>query len=127
VYVFGYSNGADSSGTSFYPTSGPSAGTSVACTTLYASSSFPAACIPSAANHLRPPTPGARVPFGYLAHYSSDSIVSVQWSCFLGDVLGSRAKTVIRWSDKDGTRDHNPPPDFVSSAWAFFANRTNAQ
>lgn len=121
--------GADQQNLSFYPTSGPAAGVSIPCSTLYASSNppFPTSCRPTSTNHLRPPTPNGRVPFGYLAHYASDGIVSVQWSCFLADVMGSRAQITVRWSDSDGSSGHNFPPDFFSKAWAFWANRTNAQ
>jgi len=120
--------GADSAGLGFYPTSGPAPGATVSCATLYASTSpkFPSQCIPTASNHLRPPTPASRVPFGYLAHYSSDDIVSVEWSCHLGTAMGARAQVNIRWSDSDGTRGHNVQPDFFDRAWAFFANRSTA-
>jgi poly(3-hydroxybutyrate) depolymerase len=121
--------GADSSGLSFYPKSGPAPGVTIACSTLYASTNppFPTSCIPSASNLLRPPPLNGRVPFGYLAHYTSDDIVSVAWTCYLASALGSRATTTIRWSDSDGTNNHNVQPDFFDKAWAFFANRTNTQ
>jgi dienelactone hydrolase len=119
----------DSNGLGFYPMSGPAAGQTVTCATLYASSSpqFPAQCTPTASNHLRPPPAGTRIPFGYLAHYSSDDTVSVEYSCFLFTALGSRVTTNIRYSDTDGTKGHNMQPDFFDKAWSFFALRTNAQ
>ena len=121
--------GADSDGISFYPTSGPGPGVQIQCSTLFATTNpqFPTKCIPSASNKLRPPTPGARVPFGYLSHYTSDDIVSVQWSCILAASLGSRAMPSIRRSDSDGTMSHNPQPDYFEKAWTFFAGRTNSQ
>jgi len=121
--------GADSNGLSFYPTSGPAPGVTIACSTLYASTNpqFPTTCIPTASNPLRPPPSGARIPFGYLAHYSSDDIVSVAWTCYLASALGSRATTTIRWSDSDGSNNHNVQPDFFDKAWAFFGGRSNTQ
>jgi poly(3-hydroxybutyrate) depolymerase len=120
--------GSHSAGLGFYPTSGPPAGESVSCASLYASTNppFPTQCIPSATNPLRPPVPGARVPFGYLAHYSSDSTVSVAWTCYLESALGGRAQATIRYRDAV-TIGHNAPPDFFDRAWAFFAGRTNTQ
>lgn len=120
---------ADSNGLSFYPTSGPAPGASVSCATLYASTTpqFPSACIPTATNLLRPPRPSARTPFGYLAHYTSDDIVSVAWSCYLATSMGARAQITLRWSDSDGTHGHNAPPDFFDKAWTFWAGRNNTQ
>lgn len=121
--------GAISDGIAFMATTGPAPGVSVSCASLYASTSpaFPTKCIPSATNRPRPPPLGGRVPFGYLAHYSDDDTVSVQWSCFLGDALGARAQVTVRHADADGTRGHSPPPDFFARAWAFFAGRTNRE
>jgi predicted esterase len=121
--------GADSAGLSFYPTSGPAPGVTTTCAALYASMSpkFPSTCIPTATNLLRPPRPGARVPFGYLGHYTSDDIVSVAWTCYLSTALGARATTTLRWSTTDGTSGHNVAPDFFDKAWTFFALRTNTQ
>lgn len=119
--------GAISDGFAYAATSGPAPGSSVACASLYAAKGFPGKCVPTATNKLRPPAFGARVPFGYLAHYSDDDVVSVMWSCFLGDALGARAQVTIRFADAGGIRGHSSPPDFVDRAWAFFANRTNTQ
>lgn len=122
---------ADTDQISFYPgAGGVGAGTAIACSTLFAKSAFPTKCRVTATNRLRPPTAGARVPFGYLAHYTTDSIVSVMWSCILSEALGNRVQTTIRASDTDqwgSYQDHSNMPDFFSKAWAFFANRTNAQ
>ena len=96
------------------------------CSVLFAASGFPSSCRISATNHLRPPPFGARVPFGYLGHYSDDTTVSVQWSCILAEAMGSRAKTTIRYSDLNAT-GHSVMPDFVDQAWTFFAGRTNTQ
>jgi len=96
------------------------------CSVLFAASGFPSSCRISATNHLRPPPFGARVPFGYLGHYSDDPTVSVQWSCILAEAMGSRAKTTIRYSDLNAT-GHSVMPDFVDQAWTFFAGRTNTQ
>lgn len=119
--------GALSDGIAFAATSGPAPGVTVSCASLYASTSpaFPTKCAPGAKNPLRPPPLGARVPFGYLAHYSDDDTVSVMWSCFLGDAMGARAKVVVRHRDADGTRGHVWPPDFFTGAWSFFAGRTH--
>jgi predicted esterase len=121
--------GADSSGLSFYPTSGPAPGVTTSCAALYASTNpkFPSTCIPTSTNLLRPPRPAGRVPFGYLGHYTSDDTVSVAWTCYLATALGARATTTLRWSTSDGTSGHNVAPDFFEQAWAFFANRTNTQ
>jgi poly(3-hydroxybutyrate) depolymerase len=120
---------AISDGYAFQATSGPAPGAAVSCASLYATTSpaFPKQCIPSATNALRPPKPGARVPFGYLAHYSGDDTVSVMWSCFLADALGARAKVVVRFADAGDVHGHAWPPDFFTSAWAFWAGRTNGQ
>lgn len=119
----------DEARTGFLPTTGPGPGVAVTCSSLYASRSppFPAACRPNAKNALRPPRLTGRVPFGYLAHYTSDDVVSVQWSCLLGEALGARAQVTIRRSDRDDVHGHSPPPDFVARAFAFFANRTSAE
>jgi predicted esterase len=128
---------AESAGLSYTASVAPagiSVGDAFACSVLFAASGFPVSCRISATNHLLPPSPVARVPFGYLAHYSSDTIVSAQWSCILAEALGSRAQTTIRFSDPDiwggpGSviRDHSVMPDFFDHAWAFFAGRTNTQ
>jgi len=121
--------GADSNGLSFYPSSGPAAGVTQTCASLYASTNpkFPSTCIPTATNLMRPPRPTSRVPFGYLGHYTSDDIVSVAWTCSLATSLGARATTTLRWSTTDGTSGHNVAPDFFDKAWAFFNLRTNTQ
>jgi len=106
--------------------SSAASGTAIACSTLFADASFPLNCQFTASNPLTPPPLGARVPFGYLAHYSSDDTVSVQWSCFLSQALGSRAQITVRFQDTDGTRGHNMQPDAFERAWTFFAGRSTA-
>ena len=101
-------------------------GTAIACSTLFSDASFPINCQVSASNPLTAPPLGARIPFGYLAHYSSDDTVSVQWSCFLSQALGSRAQITVRFQDTDGTRGHNMQPDAFDRAWTFFAGRSTA-
>jgi predicted esterase len=126
--------GPNSSYVTLAAPAGIGVGDSFACSVLFADADFPSSCRTSATNHLRPPSPGTRVPFGYLAHYSGDWIVSVQWSCILAEAMGSRAKTAIRYSDPDvwggpGSviDEHSVMPDFFDQAWAFFAGRTNTQ
>ena len=105
----------------------PPAGRELTCATILGDKRLPPKCRVRAANKLRAPTPAARVPFGYLAHYSTDDVVSVAWSCLLGEGLGARAKTLIRAREADGTTGHTVMPDFIPNAFKFFANRTNAQ
>jgi dienelactone hydrolase len=117
----------DADGASLYLLMTPApAGQDMPCATIFADAAFPQKCRVSATNKLRPPT-GARVPFGYIGHYSVDDGVSVVWSCLLAEGLGSRAQTRIRASDTDGTTGHSAMPNFIDGAWAFFAGRTNAQ
>lgn len=121
--------GAMNDGLAFQAKSGPAPGTAVSCATLYGSKSpaFPTRCAPSASNRLRPPPLSGRVPFGYLAHYSDDDIVSVMWSCFLGDALGARAQVTVRFADAEGLHGHSPPPDFFPRAWAFLSPHTSLE
>lgn len=118
----------DQDGTSLYllKTSAPP-GKEIACSTILADKQVPSKCRVTASNKLRPPVPGGRVPFGYLAHYSADDGVSVAWTCLLAEGMGARAKTMIRAKETDGTTGHYPMPDFLDGAWKFFANRTTAQ
>jgi predicted esterase len=115
-------------GSSSYQQSSSSvpSGTAIACSTLFSDASFPLNCQFGASNPLTAPPLGARIPFGYLAHYSSDDTVSVQWSCFLSQALGSRAQISVRFQDTDGTRGHNMQPDAFDRAWTFFAGRSTA-
>lgn len=101
-------------------------GTVIACSTLFADSGFPSECLYSSTNPLVAPALTGRVPFGYLAHYSSDDTVSVQWSCYLAQALGARGKENIRFQDTDGTRGHNMQPDAFERAWEFFAGRSTS-
>lgn len=119
---------ADQDGTSQYlmTTTAPP-GQDMACSTIFADPQFPSQCRPTATNKLRPPALGARVPFGYVAHYSVDDTVSVVWSCLLAEGLGSRAQTRIRARELDGTTGHAVMPNVIDGAFAFFAGRTNAQ
>ena len=118
----------DQDGTSLYlmKTSAPP-GREIPCTTIMADREFPAKCRVSATNKLRPPKAGARVPFGFLSHYTLDDGVSVAWSCLLAEGLGARAQTKIRAREATGETGHMVMPDFIESAWKFFANRTTAQ
>ena len=118
----------DQDGTSLYlmKTTAP-AGRDMTCASLAADRSFPAKCRVTPANKLHAPRLGARVPFGYLAHYSVDDSVSVVWSCLLAEGLGARAKTKIRAREPDGTTGHTVMPNFIDGAFEFFAGRTNAQ
>lgn len=118
----------DQDGTSLYllKASAPPA-KEIACATILADKQVPAKCRVTATNKLRPPAPGARVPFGYLAHYSVDDGVSPVWSCLLAEGMGARAKTMIRAREADGTTGHYPMPDFIDGAFKFWAGRTNAQ
>ena len=116
----------DQDGTSLYllTTSGaPSQ--DLSCATLFADAAFPQSCRVTSSNKLRPPK-GARVPFGYIGHYSADDTVAATWSCLLAEGLGARARTRIRASDLDGTTGHSTMPGFIDGAWAFFAGRTTA-
>ncbi|MBS2015470.1 MAG: hypothetical protein JST00_21455 [Deltaproteobacteria bacterium] len=118
----------DQDGTSLYllKTTAP-AGKEIACSTILADKQIPPKCRVTATNKLRPPSPGARVPFGFLAHYSADDAVSVAWTCLLAEGLGGRAKTLIRAKEADGTTGHYPMPDFIDNAFKFFAGRSTAQ
>lgn len=117
----------DRDGTSLHlmKTSAP-AGKEVSCATIFADKAFPSKCRVTATNKLHAPRPSARVPFGFLAHYTLDDGVSVAWSCLLAEGLGARAKTKIRAKEADGTTGHYPMPDFIGSAFKFFAGRTTA-
>ncbi|HSO34607.1 MAG TPA: PHB depolymerase family esterase [Labilithrix sp.] len=118
----------DQDGTSLHlmKTTAP-AGRDITCASLAADRSFPAKCRVTPANKLHAPRPGARVPFGYLAHYSVDDSVSVVWSCLLAEGLGARARTKIRAREPDGTTGHTVMPNFIDGAFEHFAGRTNAQ
>jgi predicted esterase len=102
-------------------------GRELTCAALASDRSFPAKCRVTPANKLHAPRPGARVPFGYLAHYSLDDSVSVVWSCLLAEGLGARARTRIRAREPDGTTGHTVMPGFIDGAFELFAGRTNAQ
>lgn len=118
----------DMSDTSLYLLMTPGTpGQDMPCATIFADGAFPAQCRVTPSNHLRPPPQGARVPFGFIGHYSADDTVSVVWSCVLADALGARAKTRIRSRELDGTMGHSAMPNFIDDAWAFFGGRTNAQ
>ena len=120
---------ADGDGTSLYlmQTSAP-AGREMTCASIFADPSFPSACHVTSTNHLHAPKTSARVPFGYIGHYSVDDTVSVAWSCLLAEGLGARAKTIIRAREADGTTTgHYPMPDFITGAFGFFAGRTGAE
>ncbi len=61
-----------------------------------------------------------RMPPGYLAHGTSDPLVSVQYTCELEarmQAVGATVQTALR---SDG---HNLPTDFVSAAWRFIGSR----
>jgi len=118
----------DEDGTSLYlmHTSAPAA-KEMTCASIFADKTLPPKCRVSPKNKLHAPRPSARVPFGYLAHYSQDDAVSVAWSCLLAEGLGARAKTMIRSRETDGTTGHYPMPDFIGGAFKFFAKRTNAE
>lgn len=117
----------DRDGTSLHlmQTSAP-AGRELTCGAIFADKAFPSRCRVTPTNKLRAPRPSARVPFGYLAHYSVDDTVSVAWSCLLAEGLGARAKTMIRAREANGTTGHYPMPDFIGGAFGFFARRTSA-
>jgi predicted esterase len=118
----------DEEGTSQYVVSmNAPVGKDLACATIFADPRFATKCRVTASNKLRPPVPLARVPFGYIAHYSTDEGVSVAWSCLLAEALGARAKTKIRARDADGTSGHAVMPNFIEDAFKFFAGRTVAQ
>lgn len=104
-------------------------GANIGCTAIFSDPAFPQSCRTGIANPLRPPVPvpGARIPFGYLAHYSNDNTVSVVWSCLLSESLGTRATTTIRNSDVGPNSGHTMIPDFVDKAWTAWAGRTNLQ
>jgi predicted esterase len=102
-------------------------GQDVTCAQVLADPAIPQKCRVTAGNPLRPPIAGARIPFGYLGHYTLDDTVSVGWSCLLAEALGGRAKTRIRASDTDGTTGHAPMPGFIDAAWAFFAGRSTSE
>ena len=117
---------ADGNSLHLMKTGGPP-GKEMACSTVMADKAFPSKCRVTATNKLRPPTPGGRVPFGYLAHYTVDDSVSVAWTCLLAEGMGARAKTMIRSAEPDGTTGHYPMPDFTDGAWKLWANRSTAQ
>lgn len=118
----------DRDGTSLHlmQTSAP-AGREMTCTSIFADKTFPSRCRVTPTNKLHAPRPSARVPFGYVAHYSLDDAVSVAWSCLLAESLGARAKTMIRARETNGTTGHYPMPDFIGGAFDFFARRTSAE
>lgn len=117
----------DADGTSLYlmHTSAP-AGKEMTCASIFADKTFPSKCRVSATNKLHAPRPSARVPFGYIGHYSTDDSVSVAWSCLLAEGLGARARTILRAREPDGTTGHYPMPDFLRGAFKFFAKRSTA-
>ncbi len=118
----------DSEGATLYQLATAAApGQDLTCAAIFADPMFPASCKPTANNRLRPPATTARVPFGFIGHYSVDDAVSVVWSCVLADALGTRAQTRIRASETDGTTGHSVMPNFIDDAWTFFAGRTTAQ
>ena len=111
----------------FLMTTDAPAGQDMTCATLFADAQFPSQCRVTATNKLRPPAQGARVPFGYVGHYSLDDTVSVAWSCLLAEGLGARVQTRLRAKEADGTTGHTVMPDFLAGAFATFGGRTNAQ
>ena len=111
----------------FLMTTDAPAGQDMTCATIFADPQFPSQCRATATNKLRPPTPGARVPFGYVGHYSLDDTVSVAWSCMLAEGLGARVQTKIRAKELDGTTGHTVMADFINGAFTSFGGRTNTQ
>jgi predicted esterase len=66
------------------------------------------------------PTSG-RIPPAYLAHGTSDPMVSVQYTCALYDRMhAAGAVTLIALRDGDG---HVLPATFASDAWAFLSTQ----
>ncbi|MFO0630961.1 MAG: hypothetical protein U0325_35780 [Polyangiales bacterium] len=61
-----------------------------------------------------------RMPPGYLAHGTSDPLVSVQYTCDLESLMLARGATVVTALRDDG---HNLPSTFVSTVWPFFRDR----
>jgi predicted esterase len=117
----------DTSGASLYLlTTGAPPGQDMTCATIFTDPMFPASCRATAANLLRPPSVGSRVPSGYLAHYSLDDTVSVAWSCLLAEALGDHARTRIRASELDGTTGHTMIASLLDDAWPFLSARTTA-
>ncbi len=118
----------DADGSSQYlMTTGAPPGQDMTCATIFADPQFPSQCRKGATSKLRPPALGARVPFGYVGHYSLDDTVSVVWSCLLAEGLGARVQTKIRAKEADGTTGHAVMPDFLDGAFKSFGGRTNTQ